>query len=97
MAAKAAPKKNPSALKRVRQAEKSSDRNQSVLTSIKTYVKKLDAAIAENDQDKIGKALKEAIVVLTKAAAKGVIHKNTASRKVSRATKKASAAVSKKA
>lgn len=89
MAAKAAPKKNLSAIKRARQAEKLEQRNQAVLTKIKTYGKKLEAAVASKSKADVEKVLKETISVVKSAASKGVIHKNTASRKTSRATKKA--------
>lgn len=89
MAAKAAPKKNLSAIKKVRQAEKSALRNQSVESTIKTFIKKLDTVVATKNKEAVAGHLKKTIKVITGAASKGVIHKNTASRKVSRATKKA--------
>jgi small subunit ribosomal protein S20 len=92
MAAKAPVKKNMSALKRVRQDEKRELRNQSKANEIKTYVKKLEAALSTKDKDGIDAALKTAVKTLSSAASKGIIHKNTASRKISRITKKANAA-----
>lgn len=92
MAAKAPVKKNMSALKRVRQDEKRELRNQSKANEIKTYVKKLEAALSIKDKDGIDAALKTAVKTLSSAASKGIIHKNTASRKISRITKKANAA-----
>lgn len=89
MATKAAPKKNLSAIKKARQDEKRRVRNQSVVTGIKTSTKKLEAVIAAGNKEEIGKVLKSTISTINKAASKGVIHKNTASRKVSRLTKKA--------
>lgn len=89
MAAKAAPKKNLSAIKRVRQAEKSALRNQSVETTIKTYIKKLDTVVVSKNKEEVETLLKKTIKVISSAASKGVIHRNTASRKISRATKKA--------
>lgn len=87
MAGKSAPKKNMSALKRVRQAEKSRLRNKAVRTSIKTVTKKLQEAIAEKNTEKVRGSLIEATRIISKAAGKGVIHKNTASRKISRLSK----------
>lgn len=84
MPGKAAPKKNLSALKRVRQAEKRELRNKSVKTAIKTATKKVIAAVEEKDREKIQKELIEATKLISRAAAKGIIHKNTASRKISR-------------
>lgn len=93
MAGKSAPKKDLSTIKRVRQAEKGKLRNQSVETKIKTYVGKLEAALPSKNKDDIDKILKEAIKVISSASSKGIIHKNTASRKISRITKKANAAL----
>ncbi|MDI6728299.1 MAG: 30S ribosomal protein S20 [Thermodesulfovibrionales bacterium] len=93
MAGKAAPKKDLSTLKRVRQAEKHRLRNQSVETKVKTYITKLDAALPSKDKEGINKILNETIRVISSAASKGIIHKNTASRKISRITKKVNAAL----
>lgn len=87
LAGKAAPKKNMSALKKVRQAGKNKLRNKAVRTSIKTAAKKLQEAISEKNMEKVQGALIEASRVISKAAQKGVIHKNTASRKISRFSK----------
>lgn len=89
MAGKAAPKKNLSALKRARQAEKRNERNQAGKTKIKTYAKKVEAAVKANDKTQADTVLKEAAKVISSAASKGIIHKNTASRKISRLAKKA--------
>lgn len=83
------PKRNKSAMKRARQAKKREARNKAVKSTIKTLVKKVEAAIAANNRDETAKNLKIAIKYIMKAAAKGVIHKNAASRKISRLTKKA--------
>ncbi len=93
MAAKAPVKKNKSALKRVRQDEKRELRNQSKANEIKTYIKKLETALTSKDKDGIGVALKTAVKTLASAASKGIIHKNAASRKISRLTKKANTAI----
>jgi small subunit ribosomal protein S20 len=93
LAGKSVPKKKLSVLKRVRQAEKGKLRNQAVETKIKTYITKLEAALSAKNADDINKILKAAIKVISSAASKGIIHKNTASRKISRITKKATAAL----
>ncbi|MBI5212931.1 MAG: 30S ribosomal protein S20 [Nitrospirae bacterium] len=80
-------------LKRVRQAEKLSLRNQSMQTKIKTYVTKLEAALPSKNKEDIDSLLKAAVKVISSAASKGIIHKNTASRKISRITKKANIAL----
>ena len=87
MAGKAAPKKNPSALKRVRQAEKQRLRNRSVKTAIKTVTKKVEGAVTAKNTEELEKLFREAAKTISKAASKGVIHRNTASRKISRLAK----------
>jgi small subunit ribosomal protein S20 len=89
--AKAKPKKNLSAMKRARQAVKRNLRNTSVLSSVKTIIKKVEEAIASGNREDAGKALLKVVTALNKAASKGVIHNNTASRKISRLTKKVNA------
>lgn len=88
MPAKARPKKSLSTLKRARQAEKQNIRNKAVRSSIKTIVKKVESAIASGNKEDAGKSLIDAVKTITKAVSKGVIHKNTASRKISRLTRK---------
>ena len=87
MAGKSAPKKNLSALKRDRQAEKNRLRNKAVKTAIKTITKKVETAVANKNREELQKTFAEATKTITKAASKGVIHRNTASRKVSRLAK----------
>jgi len=84
LAAQAAPKKNQSALKRTRQAEARTMRNRSVRNMLKTLCKKVDKAVTEKNADTAKAALKNAISALDKAARKGIVHKNTAARRVSR-------------
>ena len=69
-----------SAKKRVLTSQIRADRN-------KTYVKKVDAAVAAGDKAAAEAALPVAIGEISKAASKGIYHKNTAARKVSRITK----------
>jgi small subunit ribosomal protein S20 len=89
--AKATPKKNPSAIKRARQSVKRNLRNRSVLSSVRTVIKKVETVVNSGNREDADKALLKAIRTLTKAASKGMIQKNTASRNVSRLTKKVSA------
>ena len=58
-----------------------------IKTKIKTYIKKLEAAISANDKELAQARLLETISEIDKAASKGIFHKNTAARKVSRLTK----------
>jgi len=76
-----------SAKKRIEVAEKNNAKNRAVKSTVKTAVKKVDAAIAEGNKDAAKARLIDAEVELMKAATKGVLHKNTSSRKVSRLAK----------
>ncbi len=78
-------------MKRVRQAEKRTIRNKIVRSSLKTIIKKIETSVSTGNRDDAQKALIEAIKKLKSAASKGVIHKNTASRKISRLTRKVNA------
>lgn len=87
MSPKAAPRKNKSALKRVRQAKKRTLRNRSIKGKIKTLSKNVELEVANKNFEEAKKALNIAISAIDKAAAKGIIHKNTASRRDSRLTR----------
>ena len=80
-----------SAEKRDRQNKKRKARNTAVKSQTKTEIKKVLAAVEGKDAESTEKALKCAIRVIKKAASKGVYHKNNASRKVSRLTRKVAA------
>ena len=80
-----------SAEKRDRQNKKRRTRNTAVKSATKTEIKKVLAAVEGKEPESSEKALKNAIRVIKKAASKGVYHKNNASRKVSRLTKKLNA------
>ena len=80
-----------SAEKRDRQNKKRRTRNTAVKSATKTEIKKVLAAVEGKEPESSEKALKNAIRVIKKAASKGVYHKNNASRKVSRLTKKVNA------
>lgn len=73
-----------SAKKRVLVTKTKTERNKSIKSRVKTYVKKVDAAIAKGDKEVAQAALLAATSEIDKAQRKGVYHKNTASRKVSR-------------
>ena len=76
---------------RVAQAAKEQARNKEIKSTLKTVVKKANAAIADNAAD-MDKAVIAATVAIDKACSKGVIKKNTASRKISRMARKANKA-----
>lgn len=75
-----------SAKKRILVSATKADRNKSVRSEIKTYTKKVEAAVAAGDKEAAVAALKIATVEIDKACAKGVYHKNNSARKVSRLT-----------
>ncbi|MFQ5351907.1 MAG: 30S ribosomal protein S20 [Candidatus Binatia bacterium] len=75
---------HPSALKRHRQSERKRIANRATRSKIGTSVGKVAAAIAAGDADTANRELKSASVTLAKAASKGVIHRSTASRRISR-------------
>lgn len=76
-----------SAKKRVRTSQVRADRNKAIKSKVKTYIKKVDAAVAAKDKAAAQAALPTAISEISKATSKGIYHKNTAARKVSRITK----------
>ena len=76
---------------RVIQSKKESLHNKAIKSNLKTVVKKADAAIVANAADKDA-AVKVAASAIAKAQVKGVLHKNTASRKISRMAKRANKA-----
>ena len=76
-----------SAKKRILVIEKKTLRNKSIKSRVKTAVKKVDAAVAAGDKTAAEAALLAATAEIDKASTKGVYHKNTASRKVSRLAK----------
>ncbi len=76
-----------SAKKRINVIETKTLRNKMIKSKVKTLIKKVDAAVAANDKAAASAALSEAVVEIDKATAKGIFHKNTAARKVSRLTK----------
>ncbi len=76
-----------SAKKRILVSRKKAERNKSIKSAVKTSMKKVEAAIAAGDQEAANAALLNSISTIDKAAAKGVYHKNNASRKVSRLSK----------
>ena len=73
-----------SAEKRNRQAQKRRARNVSVRTGVKGAVKKVREALEKGDAAGAKAALKSAEKALGSAASKGVLHRNTASRRISR-------------
>ena len=70
--------------KRARQAETRRQRNASQRSRVRTYIKKVQAAIASGDSAQASAALAEATPIIDRMAAKGIMHKNKAARHKSR-------------
>lgn len=75
-----------SAKKRILVNKTKAEKNKSIRSKVKTAVKKVDAAVAAKDSEAAAVALRNAISEIDKAQRKGIYHKNTASRKISRLT-----------
>ena len=75
---------HPSALKRHRQSEKRRVRNQGLKTRLRHLVREVRTAIASNDANTAAQTFAHATRALDKAVTKGVLHRNSAARKVSR-------------
>jgi small subunit ribosomal protein S20 len=80
-----------SAIKRTRQNEKRRLQNLQIKSTVRSSVKKVRIAIAKKDVEGARKALSMAIPLIQKANSKGVFHKNTTSRKISRLTREINA------
>jgi small subunit ribosomal protein S20 len=73
-----------SALKRIRRDKKITLLNHSRLARLRTFIKKVEMAIASGNKSTAQAALKEAQPEIMRGVTKGVLHHNTASRKMSR-------------
>ena len=81
----------PQAKKRIRRNNRRAEINTNRVGRIRTFVKRVEAALAAGDKQAASAALAEAQPELARGVAKGVLHKNTAARKFSRLTKRLSA------
>ena len=77
-----------SAIKRQKQTLKKQERNKSVRSLLKTLAKKVEQAVEEKSADTAKAALVKAMKAYDKAASAGIIHRTTASRKISRLSTK---------
>jgi small subunit ribosomal protein S20 len=75
-------------MKRVRQDKVKALKNKSAKNAIKTLTKKVEAEVASKNSDSAKTALEKVVSAIDRAARKGVIHRNTASRKISNLTKR---------
>ncbi|HQT75448.1 MAG: 30S ribosomal protein S20 [Rhodospirillales bacterium 20-64-7] len=73
-----------SARKRIRQTITRTARNQARKSRMRTFVKKVEAAIASGDKAAASTALQEAQPEMQRASGKGIVHTNTVARKLSR-------------
>ena len=76
----------PSAKKAARKIERRTATNKVPRTRMRSFIRKVEEAIASGDKDVARSALREAQPLIMKAATKGLVHRNAASRKVSRLT-----------
>jgi small subunit ribosomal protein S20 len=83
--------RHPSAMKRARQNVRRNERNSTLRSALRTTVKKVVVAVGQQDVAAAAATLPEAIRALGKATSKGIVHKNYASRKISRLTRKVAA------
>lgn len=74
----------PQSKKRARQIERRTDVNKARRSRIRTFLRKVEEAIASGNADAAKAALQTAQPELMRGVTKGVVHKNTASRKMSR-------------
>ena len=81
----------PQAKKRIRRNANRAEINGARVSRIRTFVKAVDTALENGDKKAAAEALKNAQPEMARGVARGVLHKNTASRKFSRLTKRVSA------
>ena len=81
----------PQAKKRIRRNERRTDVNRIRVSRIRTFVKQLETALAAGEKDQAVAAMKKVQPEIARGVAKGVMHKNTAARKISRLTKRVAA------
>ena len=78
----------PQAKKRIRRNTNRAEINGARVSRIRSFIKKVEQAIAGGDKTAAAEALKSAQPELARGVARGVLHKNTASRKMSRLSKR---------
>jgi small subunit ribosomal protein S20 len=76
------------AKKRIRQTAKRTERNRSRISRIRTFVRKVENAIAKGDATEATTAFAAAAPELQRGVSKGVLHRNTVARKISRLSRK---------
>lgn len=81
----------PQAEKRIRRNDRRADINKARVSRIRTFVKKVESTIAGGDAVAAAAALQAAQPEMMRGVSKGVLHKNTVARKISRLAKRAKA------
>ncbi|HEY9552175.1 30S ribosomal protein S20 [Allosphingosinicella sp.] len=81
----------PQAKKRIRRNDRRAEVNGARVSRIRTFVKQVEAALAAGDKDQARAAFQKVQPELARGVAKGVFHKNTAARKISRLSKRVAA------
>jgi small subunit ribosomal protein S20 len=77
-----------SSKKRILRNNKRNEINSNRISRIRTYIKKVETEISSENKDKADEAFKLAMPEIQRGVSKGLIHKNTASRKLSRLSNK---------
>jgi small subunit ribosomal protein S20 len=75
---------SPSSRKRALQATRRADMNKARRSRMRTFIRKVEEALTSGDQGAAAEALRQAQPEIMRGVSKGVMHKNTASRKISR-------------
>ena len=81
----------PQAKKRIRRNDRRAEINGARVSRIRTFVKQVEAALATGDKAQAEAAIRKVQPELARGVAKGVVHKNTAARKISRLTRRLAA------
>ncbi len=81
----------PQAKKRIRRNARRADINRARVSRIRTFVKQVEAAIASGDKEQAMAAIRRVQPELARGVSKGVLHKNTAARKISRLSRRVAA------
>ncbi len=81
----------PQAKKRIRRNDRRAAVNGARVSRIRTFIKQLETALASGDKKEAQAAMQKVQPELARGVAKGVFHKNTAARKISRLTKRVAA------
>lgn len=81
----------PQAKKRIRRNNRRADINTARMSRIRTFIKKVETACETGDKEAAAAALKAAQPEMARGVARGVLHKNTVARKMSRLTRRVAA------